>query len=144
MCLRLAEENGIPKFLLISIPTESHVTTACFCNMCKAIDHFHYNIVEWRQQYKLLLALTKSTDTVPSKVSLFHIHIALRKLLLLFPMRFLHKENHNWEGVPVLVAVLKYISLPELPSDFWWDFLLWKIWTDSCLVYLISASLGQI
>jgi len=46
MCLRLAEENGIPKFLLISIPTESHVTTACFCNMCKAIDHFHYNIVE--------------------------------------------------------------------------------------------------
>jgi len=72
-----------------------------------------------------------------------HINIAPRKLLLL-RMHFLHKEKHEWECVLVLAAVLKYVSRPKLPSEFWWDILLWKICNDRCLVYLILAGLLQI
>jgi hypothetical protein len=59
-------------------------------------------------------------------------------------MNFSHKEKQIWEGVHVIVAVLKHVSLPELPIEFWWDILLRKICNDICFVYLILAGLGQI
>jgi hypothetical protein len=138
-----AEENGVPKFLLTSIPTENSVKSGCFCNVCTAIDHFHYNIVEWPHQYKLYLALTESADTVPSIMSLLHtLHTAIRKLLL-STVHFLHKAKRNWDGVAVFVAELWYVSRPKLSSEFRLHFLLWAVCTDRCLLYSILTGLDK-